>query len=164
MFIEPTTPQGDKDIMKATNIHHIGVVVNDLDEMIAFLTEVLGFRLLIRRKFEWGERAYVHLGDNQLFEMIAKSEAQPRASVPAFGGDNPDIVGVPHICFRVEDISAMEEKIQARGYPVHYSVAGKAGSHELGGPGRAIGFTGPGGVDFAVIEMVEHPFDELSLE
>jgi catechol 2,3-dioxygenase-like lactoylglutathione lyase family enzyme len=148
--------------MKATNIHHIGVIVKDLDEMIDFLTEVLGFRLLIRRKFEWGERAYVHLGDNQLFEIVAKSEAQPRPSVLAYGGDNPDVIGVPHICFRVEDISAMEERIRARGYPIQYSVAVEAGGHELGGPARSIGFTGPGGVDFALLEAVEHPFDELS--
>lgn len=166
--------------MKCTNIHHIGLWVDDMDGMISFLTEVLGFRLLTRHPVSEGgpelektpglafklagpgERAFIHAGDNQLFELLAEPNVQPRPDFPVH--PTGSVVGIPHVCLRVEDLPSLEERIESLGYPITTTAyAGpEKGYIDTGfGPLRAIWFTGPCGVGFEMFEFrEEYPFEK----
>ena len=66
--------------MKFIDIHHIGIWVQDIDEMSAFLTETLGLRLATREsrgEVGSGERALFHAGGNQLIEILSEQDVQP---------------------------------------------------------------------------------------
>jgi catechol 2,3-dioxygenase-like lactoylglutathione lyase family enzyme len=132
--------------------------------MVSFLTEVLGFRLLTRPQFDWGERVFVHIGDSQVFEILTKPEIPPRPNVPAhMAGGSGSVVGIPHICFRVTDLPGWEEKISSLGYTINHKEP-EYDRFELGSV-RAIWFTGPSGVDFELFEFEdEYPFDQLLSE
>ena len=65
--------------MKCLDIHHIGIWVDDMDEMIAFLTETLGLRLAIREQrgaVGSGERALFDAGGNQSIEILTEPDVQ----------------------------------------------------------------------------------------
>lgn len=49
-----------------TAIHHVAVVVDDLDEAIGFYTSALGFRLSGARPGNLGPGAWLDVGDQQL--------------------------------------------------------------------------------------------------
>lgn len=152
--------------MKFINIHHVGIWTDDADEMVSFLTEVLGFRLLTRPQFDWGERIFVHIGDSQVFEILTKPELLPRPNVPPHMPPGSErAVGIPHICFRVTDLPAWEERIRSLGYTVSDKIPEQGyGLFEVGSV-RAIWFTGPSGVDFELFEFEdEYPFDQLLSE
>ncbi len=149
--------------MHCLNLHHVGIWADDVNEMVDFLTEVLGFRLLTRLPLDPGERVFVHLGDNQMFEILSIPNLQPRPLITAHmagGGAAP--VGIPHLCFRVTDLPAWEEKIRSLGYPINF----KFPEHDYGqvelGSVRALWFTGPSGVDFELFDFEEeYPIDTL---
>ena len=66
--------------MKSIDIHHIGIWVQDIDEMSAFLIGILGLRLVTREPrgtVGSGERALFHAGGNQLIEILSEQDVQP---------------------------------------------------------------------------------------
>jgi catechol 2,3-dioxygenase-like lactoylglutathione lyase family enzyme len=142
--------------MKCTNIHHVGLWADDVDEMVSFFTDVLGFRLLTRPEFNWGDRAFVDVGGDQAVEILTKPEMQPRPDMAAHMAEGIGaVVGVPHICFRVTDLPAWEEKFRSLGYAINNKAPGQGyGRFELGSV-RAIWITGPSGVDFEFFEFQE---------
>lgn len=149
--------------MNCLNIHHVGIWADDIDEMVAFLTAVLGFRLLTRLPSDSGERVFVHLGDNQAFEILSKPAIQSRPKVPAhMASGSGAVVGILHICLRVTDLSAWEEKIRSLNYPINFKWP-EQGYHRFElGSARALWFTGPSGVDFELFEFEEeYPIDTL---
>ena len=149
--------------MHCLNLHHVGIWADDVNKMVSFLTEVLGFRLLTRLPPDSAERVFVHLGDNQLFEILSIPEMQPRPVIPAHmaGGSRP-VVGIPHLCFRVTDLPAWEEKIRSLDYSINYKLPEHGYDRFELGAVRALWFTGPSGVDFELFEFEEeYPIDAL---
>jgi len=125
--------------------------------MVCFLTDVLGFRLVARQPLDPGERVFVHLGDNQMFEILSTPETQPRPDMPAhMAADSNPVVGIPHLCLRVTDLPAWEDRIRALNYRINnkWPPEGGYGRFELGTT-RTIWFTGPSGVDFELFEFDE---------
>lgn len=149
--------------MHCLNLHHVGVWADDVNEMVAFLTEVLGFRILTRLPPDPGERVFVHLGDKQMFEILSKPNLQPRPLIPAHMGAGGGVpAGIPHLCFRVTDLPAWEEKIRSLGYPINYKLPEHGYEYFELGSARALWFTGPSGVDFELFEFEEeYPIDTL---
>jgi catechol 2,3-dioxygenase-like lactoylglutathione lyase family enzyme len=152
--------------MKCMNVHHIGVWADDIDEMVSFLTKVLGFRLLTRPKFDSGGRVFVQMGDSLMFEVLTKPEIRPRPDVPAhMAGGIGSVVGIPHVCFRVTALPAWEEKIRSLGYTVNHKAPDQGYTQFELGSVRAIWFTGPSGVDFELFEFEdEYPIGQLRSE
>lgn len=142
--------------MKCIDIHHIGMWVDDMDEMIAFLTETLGLRLATREQrgaVGSGERALFHSGGNQLIEILAEPNVQPRPDVPVHPAGQ--VAGIPHLCLRVIDLPAWEEKLNAAGYPITKRWPDEGYADTLMGPLRVLWFTGPSGVGFELFEFKE---------
>lgn len=134
-------------------IHHVGIWVDDPDEMLDFLTQVLGFRLVSRIQNGPVDRAFVHAGGHQYFEILSKAMMQPRPDAPHHPVEA--VVGIPHICLSARDLPAWEQKLKGLGYTVYrHPTASAFGPFELG-RARNFWFTGPGGVDFEMIEFEE---------
>jgi catechol 2,3-dioxygenase-like lactoylglutathione lyase family enzyme len=142
--------------MKCIDIHHIGIWVDDMDEMIAFLTETLGLQLAVREPrgaVGSGERALFSAGGAQLIEILTEPNVQPRPDVPVHPLGH--VAGIPHICLRVIDLPAWEEQLNAAGYPITKRWPDEGYADTLMGPLRVLWFTGPSGVGFELFEFKE---------
>jgi catechol 2,3-dioxygenase-like lactoylglutathione lyase family enzyme len=150
--------------MKCLNLHHIGLWVENIDEMITFLTVVMGFRLLSRNprgELGPGERAFVHIGDNQVFELLTEPHVQPRPdfAVHPIG----HVAGIPHLCFRVTNLPEWKDKLEKLGYKISQQVPKEGFVGFALGTARTIWFVGPGGVGFELFEFEqEYSLEELS--
>jgi hypothetical protein len=101
-----------------------------------------------------------------MFEILAKPAVPPRPLMPAhMAAGSGAITGIPHICFRVTDLPALEAKIRALGYKINYKVPDQGYDRFELGVVRALWFTGPSGVDFELFEFEEEtPISELRHE
>jgi catechol 2,3-dioxygenase-like lactoylglutathione lyase family enzyme len=142
--------------MHCIDIHHIGIWVNDMDEMITFLTETLGMRLLAREPrgaVGSGERALFNAGGSQSIEILTEPHVQPRPDVPVHPMGH--VSGIPHIGLRAADLPAWEEKLEAVGYPITKRWPDQGFADTAVGSMRVIWFTGPAGVGFELFEFKE---------
>ena len=90
-------------------MHHVAVIVSDYQRAREFYVEKLGFPVL-RENFredrgDW--KLDLQFGDSEL-EIFAIPGAPPRPSYP-------EAQGLRHLAFRVEDIHAAVEELEARG-------------------------------------------------
>lgn len=144
------------NIMKCIDIHHIGIWVDDMDEMITFITETLGLRLTTRESrgdVGSGERALFHAGGKQSIEILTEPHVQPRPDVSVHPEGH--VAGIPHICLRVSDLPAWPERLNAAGYPISKKWPDEGYGDTTMGPLRVLWFTGPSGVGFELFEFKE---------
>lgn len=142
--------------MKCIDIHHIGIWVDDMDEMIAFLIETLGLRLALREQrgeVGAGERALFYAGGNQSIEILTEPHVQPRPDVPVHPAGH--VAGIPHICLRVIDLPTWEDTLNATKCPITKRWPDQGYADTPLGPLRVLWFTGPSGVGFELFEFKE---------
>ncbi len=143
--------------MDVLSVNHVGfwVSADGFEDMLTFLTEVLGLRLLSRdsRGFMGGgERAFVQAGDGLRFEVLTTSDTQPRPDVPVHPKGN--VVGIPHICLTVRDLPSWDARLSASGYPATRRLPEDLSFADyLGTRMRALWFTGPSGIGFEMFEF-----------
>ena len=106
-------------------IHHTGFTVGDLDRSLSFYRDLLGLETLAEQEKKGGYLAAIvghgdahvrmaHLrvpGDGhvvELFEYLAPEGQRPRPLDPAD-------VGTSHLCFVVDDLLALYERLRAAG-------------------------------------------------
>lgn len=107
------------------SIDHINIVVKDLEAMIRFYSEALGFTVTKRVTIsgEWidrtvglsgvkGDVVYLDLPAGPRVELIRY--ISPMGLEPA-GLDLPNTIGLRHMAFRVEDIDAAVERAKRAG-------------------------------------------------
>ena len=95
-----------------TQIDHVGIVVQDLDEALSTYCGILGFRLLERLEApDHGvEIAFLDAG-NSTIELLSPTEKESgTARFLARRGE-----GSHHVCFAVPDITRALEELRARG-------------------------------------------------
>jgi len=86
-------------------LHHIGVVVSDIERSVSFYTGLLQFTVSRRVDMENGTRlAFLSAGDCTL-ELIQRQDGD----VPAEAGQ------VDHVCLAVDGIDALYEAVKAGG-------------------------------------------------
>ena len=140
--------------MDCTGMHHVGLWVDDVDGMIKFLTEVMGFRLLTRSPrgaVGAGERVFIEMSKNQLIEILSEPEVQPRPDFPLHPVGH--IAGVPHLCFQVIDLGAWRQRLADLGYSVSNLVPEEGYMSSELGPVHLAFFEGPSGVGIELIEF-----------
>ena len=95
--------------MRFDRIHHVAVIVSDYQRSREFYVEKLGLPVLREnyRKDRGDWKLDLRLGDGEL-ELFAIPGAPPRPSWP-------EAQGLRHLAFRVEDIHAAVEELEARG-------------------------------------------------
>ncbi len=143
--------------MDVIDTHHVGfwVDVEAFDEMLTFLTEVLGLHLLSREPrgpVGSGERAWVQAGSGLRFEVLTSPDTQPRPDVPVHPLGN--VVGIPHICLTVRDLPAWDAKLRRAGHPATRCMPEDLSFMDYQGTRmRALWFTGPAGIGFELFDF-----------
>ncbi len=148
--------------MKSINIHHVGIWVEDIDEMISFLTGIMGFSLLTRNprgSIGPGERAVIHAGGEQFIELLTEPNVQPRPDIPVHPAGH--VAGIPHLCLRVTDLPAWQGKLRSQGYDVSELFPETGFNRTELGMLRLMFFVSPGGIGFELFEFEEeYPIKE----
>lgn len=96
-------------------IDHVEMVPSDFDRTLKFYSEILGFRILFRRKtgrVPMEEMAFIRLGDS-LIEMFSIKNPAP---APASKADYQ--VGCRKIALEVEDMTKTLEYLKSKGVEI----------------------------------------------
>ena len=133
---------------------HIGVCCSSLDRSTRFYTEALGFREVFT--MELGDEVAATMEQSDIrFEsrMLARGDVrlellhwiQPEAEGP--GTRRPMTrLGVTHLCFRVTDLEAVADRVEAHGGCVHRQTLSELPNPAGGVPVRLLYITDPDGV------------------
>lgn len=153
------------DVPRVLNMAHTSFTVSNLDRSVAFYRDVLGLELVktLRLREPWiaamtGFRsadlkiAALRLGPGgHILELIeyANPAGEVRASHPT------NDIASAHLCFAVDDIGAMYERLKAAG--VEFRSAPQAIGGEPGN-GWAVYFRDPDGIPLELAQD-DHGFD-----
>ncbi len=124
------------------NLHHVGMVVKDLDETIGIYTRMLGAGPVARMEMGPMRKADFRVGGS-LLEFFHGSGDSPFAGWLAEHGE-----GIHHIGYEVQDIEGELKKMAANGVSLQDKEP-----REI--PGMKIAFVGPAGSCGVTIELVE---------
>jgi methylmalonyl-CoA/ethylmalonyl-CoA epimerase len=132
--------------MKILGIDHVGIAVANLEEALAFYTEVLGLPATpIEERPAAGLRiARLQVGDAQL-ELIEASDWE-RTMQRHLSRKGP---GIYHVGFRVTDVDAALGELEHRNVPV-------IDHHPREGDSMRVSFLHPDAAAGTLIELVTH--------
>lgn len=134
--------------MMIKKISHIAVVVPDLKEATGFWVEALGLPLShIEPVPEQGvDVAFLPVGDSEieLLEPVTRDSGVARY----LAKNGP---GMHHICFEVEDIGAVLERLKAANVPLINEEP------TIGSGGKKLAFIHPKGTGGVLVELYELP-------
>lgn len=140
--------------MKLGRINHIGVVVPDMDEAVAFWRDVMGATSFHEADVPQDGLNIVfvdtptHSGmDGTQMELI--QPLNDDTAVSAFLAKNPS-GGQHHVCFEVPDIDAAREEFEAQGKRI-------LGPTRIGAHGTLIFFVHPKDMGGILTEILETP-------
>ncbi|MFK4566053.1 glyoxylase I family protein [Enterococcus sp. UD-01] len=91
-------------------VHHFCIQTNDYEKSLTFYQELLGFKLVNETK-NFHERQYnTWLQHDDLYiELQTGKQTQQLASF------NKETEGLAHICFYVEDLQQLQQKLEKQG-------------------------------------------------
>ena len=92
------------------SFHHVHLVCRDLEKMIDFFVEVIGAKLVKRRKFGTAEGAALDLQGIGINLRIAREGEETRDNL------TQSTYGYDHIGLQVEDVQAAYDDLTNRGY------------------------------------------------
>lgn len=97
---------------EVTKIHHVAVVVADIDAALEFWRDTLGLTLdhIEDVPGQKSKVAFLPVGESE-FELVEPTDEE--SGVARFLAKNGS--GVHHICFEVDDIAAMLGQLKAKG-------------------------------------------------
>lgn len=95
--------------MKFEGIHHVAIIVSDIEAAKDFYVNKLGFEILhdLYRPEQDDHRLDVQLGTVRL-EIFGKKHAPARVT-------NPEALGLRHLAFAVENVEAAAAELNALG-------------------------------------------------
>jgi catechol 2,3-dioxygenase-like lactoylglutathione lyase family enzyme len=91
-------------------LHHIHIICKDLEKMVAFFTEALGAKLIIRRKFGTVDGASLDLNGTTVNLRLPK-EGEIKAA-----DTSQSYYGYDHLALEVEDVESAFKDLTGRGY------------------------------------------------
>jgi lactoylglutathione lyase len=115
-------------------VHHIGIMVSDLERSIAWYQRVLGLKLADRRNLGQTQLAFLEAENTQI-ELIQDGGAYPGEGV------------VNHVAFVVDDIEAAVGRLRAAG-----AEPGDGQVRLIWGGGKVFFCEGPDG---EVLELIQ---------
>lgn len=132
-----------------TKLHHVAVLVPDLDAALAPFRDLLG--LAVSRVETVGEQrvrvAFLPIGETriELVEPLEKDGTLHRFVEKTGGG------GLHHLCFEVDDIAAALATLKARGARL-IDERPRAGGH-----GMLVAFVHPSSTSRVLVELAQAP-------
>jgi methylmalonyl-CoA/ethylmalonyl-CoA epimerase len=129
-----------------TNIHHVGVVVRDMDEAYRYFRDTLGLRFIAEETVEdQGVRAaLLDLGNCQL-ELLQPTV--PDTGIARYLERKGE--GLHHVCFAVPDVRAALAELKSQGVPL-------VDEEPRRGLTGTIAFLHPTALHGVLVELVEH--------
>ncbi|MFP4131457.1 MAG: VOC family protein [Thiohalospira sp.] len=120
--------------MTITDIHHVAVLVADLERSLAFYRDLLGLAVDPARPDLGYPGAWLTVGRRQLHLMVLP-DPDAGAERPAHGGRDR------HIALAVDEVEALAERLEAAGVAVTRSRSGRAAIFCRDPDGNALEFT-----------------------
>jgi catechol 2,3-dioxygenase-like lactoylglutathione lyase family enzyme len=99
------------------SIHHVGIVVRDLDASIAWYVEHLGFERSYGYNFPGVKAAFIRRGDLRL-EFFESDGARPMAAERERPETNLTLGGINHFAIAVDDLDDAVSDLGARGVEI----------------------------------------------
>ena len=114
--------------MRIEGLHHVAIIASDYARSKRFYVEVLGLRVVAEHyraeRDSW--KLDLALPDGSQIELFSFPASPPRASYP-------EALGLRHLAFEVEDMTAFAGHSAALGFPI--AAAGTIGYEMLTGLG-----------------------------
>lgn len=103
----------DRAGARVAGVHHVGIIVADLDSAVAFATDLLGLEIEKRVSLagEGTEIAFLHCGD-VLLELIEISDSEVRSRRARIPGAKAEI---EHVALAVEDLDSTVAELAEEG-------------------------------------------------
>ena len=146
----------NRPVEHVKSIFHTGLWVEDADEMLAFLAEVMDYRIVLRaERRAGGERIIIEDSRGQKLELLsAPGEVAPHPELPLH--PTGKVAGVAHISVWVENAMALEEKLVSMGYEILGRIPDSYDdgySSFEGKEFRVLFVNGPGAMTFELFEV-----------
>jgi methylmalonyl-CoA epimerase len=143
----PLPPLADERIGPIRRIHHVGIVVRDLDGALACYRDRLGlvFESILDHPSDGVRLAFLAAGDSKI-ELLSPTE--PGTGVARFLASRGE--GLHHVCLEVDDLGTALAGLAASGFEL-IDAAPRRGAE---GP---VAFIHPRGTNGALIELIEAP-------
>lgn len=120
--------------MTITDIHHVAVLVADLERSLAFYRDLLGLAVDPARPDLGYPGAWLTVGRRQPHLMVLP-DPDAEAERPEHGGRDR------HIALAVDEVEALAERLEAAGVAVTRSRSGRAAIFCRDPDGNALEFT-----------------------
>ena len=138
------------------SFYHMGVWVEDLDEMTDFLSLIMDLSLLTRvERDTGGERLIFEDARGQRIELLSDPDGVvPHPEFPLHPQSR--VAGVVHIAIQVDDVTRLRDLLTSRGYgvlaqvPADYTdgyISSEVSEH------RILFVAGPSGITFELFEI-----------
>jgi methylmalonyl-CoA/ethylmalonyl-CoA epimerase len=131
-------------------IHHIGIGVRNLEEMVRFCTEKLELEVTDTPSWPGLKASTLPVGD-VILELIEPSEPKLRVGESLMRLVQERGVAVHHLCLEVDDIDAELASLKAKGVKLIDEVAQKS-------PGGKIAWLSEDAVEGIMIELCEEGY------
>jgi len=134
------------------SLHHIAVVVRDLDRALGFYRDALGLDVTERRHVpeEQVEVAALALGESSI-ELVQPVSAD--SGVARFLEKRGE--GLHHVCLTVDDLTAAMDELRDAGADLITERP------RLGADGTRYAFVHPKSVNGVLLELIDYKWDEL---
>jgi methylmalonyl-CoA epimerase len=141
--LESALPDG----LGITKIHHVAVVVRDIDAALGFYRDKLGLKVddVMEMTYDRVVIGFLPVGGVRI-ELVQPTDAT--TGVARFLESKGE--GFHHVCFEVPDIQAALDKLSAMGLTLIDSQARKGGE----GP---VAFVHPKSCNGVLVELIEEP-------
>ena len=137
----------DRDPLRATRLHHIGLAVSDGDASAALWRSLLGLEEVSRHRVdEFGVQA-LFLGPTAVAQAGLLELVQPTAPGPVSRFLDRRGPGLHHVCFEVEDIHAALGALAARGVRLVDETP------RVGAGGHLVAFVHPSSAGGVLLEL-----------
>jgi catechol 2,3-dioxygenase-like lactoylglutathione lyase family enzyme len=98
-------------------IHHVGIVVENLEASVSWYSEKLGFERLYSYSFPGVQATFIARGSLQI-ELFQTEQAKPMAEERRLAETNLKIGGINHFAIEVVDLDATILELQGAGVEI----------------------------------------------